>query len=85
MELATGVYSIARGTVPLALFGSPGYAALMGRLALPSLLAQALAPWLAALVLYHSGAGWTLGMLAGLAILNLALALALWQSALFRS
>ena len=34
--------SIARGTLPLALFGASGYATLMGRLAMPSLLAQAL-------------------------------------------
>ena len=33
-----GVNSIARGTVPLALFGSDGYATLMGRLAMPMLL-----------------------------------------------
>jgi len=37
-----GVLSIAKGTVPLALFGSHRYAPLMGRLARPSLFAQAL-------------------------------------------
>ncbi|MFZ0505278.1 MAG: hypothetical protein WAM44_16280, partial [Chthoniobacterales bacterium] len=39
-----GVMSIARGTVPLALLGADGYAVLMGRLAAPSLLAQAISP-----------------------------------------
>ena len=31
-----GIWSIARGTLPLALFGPRGYAELMGRLAMPS-------------------------------------------------
>ena len=35
-----GLSSIANGTVPLALFGQEHYARLMGRIALPSLLAQ---------------------------------------------
>ena len=33
----SGIRSIARGTVPLALFGRDGYASLMGRLAMPAL------------------------------------------------
>ena len=51
-----GIYSIARGTVPLALFGPDRYARLVGRLARPGLVAQALAPPLGALVVTHSGA-----------------------------
>ncbi len=39
-----GIYSIARGTVPLALFGSARYPLMVGRLARPGLIAQALAP-----------------------------------------
>ena len=39
-----GIYSIARGTVPLALFGPERDAPLVGRLARPGLVAQALAP-----------------------------------------
>jgi hypothetical protein len=50
-----GIMSIARGTVPLALFGAPGYAVLMGRLATPSSLAQAISPLLGALVLESGG------------------------------
>ena len=38
-----GLESIARGTLPLALFGPTGYSTLMGRLAMPSLVAQAAA------------------------------------------
>jgi predicted MFS family arabinose efflux permease len=50
-----GVSYIVRGTLPLALFGPTGYATLMGKLALPSLVAQALAPWAAALAFTRVG------------------------------
>jgi predicted MFS family arabinose efflux permease len=83
-----GIGSIARGTVPLALFGAGGYATRMGRLALPALLAQAAAPVLFALLLQHAGAATTLGVLAGVAGADLLLTLALviasrpqWQNA----
>lgn len=46
--MSNGVLSIHRGTLPLALFGPAGYAARLGRLAVPVLLAQAAAPTLAA-------------------------------------
>jgi hypothetical protein len=39
-----GLMTIARGTVPLALFGAHGYGALIGRIAGPSLVIQAAAP-----------------------------------------
>jgi hypothetical protein len=81
-----GLESIARGTLPLALFGSEGYATLMGRLAMPSLIAQAAAPSLAALLIERAGAGATLGALAGIAVLNVALACGLaWLSGLRRA
>lgn len=73
-----GIYSIARGTLPLALFGPARYATLVGRLAMPNLLAQALAPSLAAYVLARFGANITLAALAGLALGNVALVGALW-------
>ncbi len=77
-----GLESIARGTLPLALFGSAGYATLMGRLAMPSLLAQAAAPFMGALLLARLGADITVGTLAGIAVLNVALALVLaWLAA----
>lgn len=72
-----GLESIARGTLPLALFGPSGYAKLMGRLAMPSLIAQAAAPSVAALLLEHSGAQGMLAALASLALANLSLALLL--------
>jgi predicted MFS family arabinose efflux permease len=74
-----GIYSIARGTVPLALFGPDRYASLVGRLARPGLVAQALAPSLGALVLSHGGADGTYLLLTVLALANVGLALALWR------
>ena len=41
---ANGVLTIARGTIPLALFGRTGYGALMGSIALPTVIARASAP-----------------------------------------
>ena len=74
-----GIYSIARGTVPMALFGPERYAPLVGRLARPSLVAQALAPSLGAVVLTHAGADATYALLAVLALVNVALAVSLWR------
>ncbi len=71
-----GIGSIARGTVPLALFGPGGYAARMGRLALPSLLAQAVAPMLAAVLLARIGVHGTLGVLAAAALVDVVLSVA---------
>lgn len=72
-----GLGSIARGTVPLALFGPSGYAARMGKLAVPSLLAQAAAPVAGALLIRAAGPGGALGTLAALASVSLALTLLL--------
>ncbi|MBE7245099.1 MAG: MFS transporter [Actinomycetospora chiangmaiensis] len=73
-----GVYSIARGTVPLALFGPDQYAGLIGRLARPGLVAQALAPPLGAVLLTRLGADALWAMLAALALVNLGLIGGLW-------
>jgi MFS family permease len=48
--MANGLVTITRGTVPLALFGAVGYGALIGRIARPVLLMQAIAPLALALV-----------------------------------
>ena len=42
--MANGLLTIARGTVPLALFGAAGYGRLMGRIAGPFLVVQSMAP-----------------------------------------
>lgn len=73
-----GIYSIARGTVPLALFGPERYPLVVGRLARPGLIAQALAPPLGAWVLTHASADVLWWILPGLALANLALIAALW-------
>jgi hypothetical protein len=74
-----GIWSIARGTFPLALFGATGYATLMGRLGLPGLLAQALSPSLAALLLDRTGPEAVLAAVAGLAVVNVAVTVMLWS------
>ena len=48
---ANGLMTIARGTLPLALFGPSGYGHLVGRLAAPALAVQAAAPIAMALVI----------------------------------
>jgi predicted MFS family arabinose efflux permease len=75
-----GIYSIARGTVPLALFGPGRYAALVGRLARPGLAAQALAPSLGAVALAYGGADAAYMLLLALALANVALVGALWNA-----
>jgi hypothetical protein len=70
--MGAGVSYIVRGTLPLVLFGSDGYATLMGKLVVPSLIAQALTPWAAALALSHWGNGIFFPLLAVLALVNVA-------------
>ena len=73
-----GIGSIARGTLPLALFGPKRYPILMGRLAMPILISMALSPLVGAVALQWGGANLTLGYLAGVAITNVLLVSALW-------
>lgn len=73
-----GVYSIARGTVPLALFGPDHYAGLVGRLARPGLVAQAAAPPLGAVLFSRLGADGLWAALALMALANLGLIAGLW-------
>jgi hypothetical protein len=72
-----GLESIARATLPLALFGAANYAPIMGRLAMPSLIAQALAPALGAVLIQTAGARGAVGAIAVVAVGNVALTLAL--------
>ena len=71
-----GILTIAKGTLPLVLFGPQGYGARQGWLMLPARVAQALAPLLFGLALERWGAGalWLsagLGLAAFLALLAL--------------
>jgi predicted MFS family arabinose efflux permease len=75
-----GIMWIARGTLPLALFGPARYATLMGRLAFPSLIVQALAPSAGALVIEYAGAGATMATLTAFAIANVVLVGILWAT-----
>ncbi len=72
-----GVFSIAKGTLPLAQFGPQRYAPLVGKLARPSLVAQALAPTAGALLLDKAGSSWTYVALMMLAAVNIVLGVAL--------
>ncbi len=72
-----GLESIARGTVPLALFGAEGYAVLMGKLALPSLLLQAAAPSVGALLIHRFGTDGALFAILAAALLTLVMVSAL--------
>lgn len=71
-----GVVSITTGTVPLAIFGPVRYPPLMGRIRRVSLVIQALAPAIGALLLSHIGVN---ALLAFIAVLTLAcLVVCLW-------
>jgi MFS family permease len=72
-----GLESIARATLPLSLFGAADYAPIMGRLARPSLIAQAAAPSIGALLIQRLGTEGMLGTVTLVALLNVGLAGAL--------
>lgn len=75
--LGNGVRGIVKGTLPLVLFGAEGYATLVGRLGLPTLIAQAAGPAFGAVALTRWGVAPTLLAVTALAFLNLLLAYAL--------
>jgi MFS family permease len=68
-----GLESIARATLPLSLFGAADYASIMGRLARPSLIAQAAAPAIGALLIQGLGTEGMLGVVTLVALLNVGL------------
>jgi hypothetical protein len=72
-----GISLVARGTLPLALFGPLRFPRLMGRIAFPSLMVQAIAPSLGALLIEWRGVDATIGLLALLALINVVLVAAL--------
>jgi predicted MFS family arabinose efflux permease len=74
-----GIRSIVKGTMPLVVFGVGGYAVLMGRLAMPSLVAGAAAPFLGAMIFEQFGGHALRGVLLAAALLNLALVAAIWR------
>ena len=65
-----GILTIAKGTLPLVLFGALGYGERQGWLMVPARIAQALAPWLFGLALDRWGAGalWLSAAIASIAL-----------------
>ena len=61
--ISNGILTITRGVLPMHVFGPRGYATLMGRMALPSQMAQALMPTLVAPLLEFVPAYTALGVM----------------------
>jgi len=70
--LTNGLMTIARGTLPLALFGPTNYGRLIGRIARPLLIMQATAPFLLAFVAERQSDMITLALVAAVTIVSLA-------------
>lgn len=71
-----GILTIAKGTLPLVIFGPQGYGHRQGLLMVPARIAQALSPWLFGMALDRWGAGAlvvsaSIGLLALLALFTL--------------
>jgi hypothetical protein len=62
---ANGLITITRGAVPLALFGAAGYGRVLGRIAKPFQVVQALAPLVLAFVVENASDAAALGLAAG--------------------
>jgi MFS family permease len=68
---ANGLVTIARGTVPLALFGAAGYGQIVGRIAAPALIIQSAAPLLLAYVVERASDRAALAVTAAFCLLAL--------------
>jgi hypothetical protein len=71
-----GILTIAKGTLPLVIFGPQGYGQRQGLLMVPARVAQAFSPWVFGLALDHWGRGAlllsaALGLMAMLALFAL--------------
>ncbi|MCX7316561.1 MAG: MFS transporter, partial [Hyphomicrobiales bacterium] len=66
---SNGLVTIVRGIVPLALFGPHGYGRRLGMISAPSLAVKAASPMVFAAVLAQSGAGQTLALALGSALI----------------
>jgi predicted MFS family arabinose efflux permease len=74
-----GIASIARGSLPLAIFGPDRYPIWVGRLAAPALISGAVAPVMAAVLLDRAGPAITLDVLVCFAVVNIGVALMIWR------
>ena len=66
-----GMITIAKGTLPLAIFGAQGYGALQGKLSVAQRVLQALAPLLFSLVMAWGGAVAGLSLTVALSLIAL--------------
>jgi MFS family permease len=73
-----GLESIARGTLPLAIFGPERYPVIIGRIAMPSLIAQAAAPSLGAALVEAGGVDGAMAVFVAAAGVNVTLATGLF-------
>ena len=78
-----GIHTIAKGALPLVLFDPEAYASIMGRLATPSLIAQAAAPSVGAVLLGY-GPTTMLAVLLAIALADVGCVAALARSSLRR-
>jgi predicted MFS family arabinose efflux permease len=62
--MSNGVLTIARATIPVALFGSEGIGDILGRLGRPAVVARAVAPWCFAVVADAAGSTTAVALLA---------------------
>jgi hypothetical protein len=67
----SGIRSIVRGTVPLALFGRDEYVTVMGRIARPVLISQAATPLMVGYLLDARGARVTFAAICAVAVMNI--------------
>jgi MFS family permease len=68
--IGNGIRSIVRGTLPLALFGAQVFPVVLGRIARPTIIAQALTPVAGGYLQAHFGSSLTLVSLTALGIVN---------------
>ncbi|MBP2197587.1 MFS transporter [Pantoea cypripedii] len=74
-----GLRAIVRGTLPLVMVKPEAYAVVVGRMARPALIGQALTPLVGGYVFQHLGASATLWLLCLLALINVLLVVVLKQ------
>src|SRR5690242_18244604 len=82
---ANGLVTIARGTLPLALFGAAGYGRVVGRIAGPFLLIQSAAPLVVAYVIERASDALALALMAAFALTSFACFAILRRPASMRS
>ena len=73
-----GLESIARGTLPLAVFGPERYPVIVGRIAMPSLIAQAAAPSIGTALIEAGGVDGAMEVFIASAVCNVLLAASLF-------